>query len=34
MAIGPKVNVKVTYKFLVKQINALNLKKLKCFHIP
>lgn len=34
MAIGPNVNVKVIYKFLVKQFNALNLKKLKCFHIP
>ena len=34
MVIGPNVNVKVIYKFLVKQFNALNLKKLKCFHIP
>jgi|LauGreDrversion4_2_1035121.scaffolds.fasta_scaffold325332_1 hypothetical protein len=34
MTIGPNVNVNVTYKFLVKQFNVLNLKKLKCFHIP
>ena len=31
MAIGPNVNVTATYKFLVKQFNGRNFKKLKCF---
>jgi hypothetical protein len=31
MAIEPNVNIIRAYKFLVKQFNVLNLKKLKCF---
>ncbi len=31
MTIGSNLNIIRTYKFLVKQFNVLNLKKLKCF---
>lgn len=31
MAIGPNVNVNVTYKFLVDSFYKPNIKKLKCF---